>query len=185
MNKILISQQGGALTVNTQKIIASKAINRPKILTEKEWGIENKSKFPPSFSDDYYYLMQIHYQAYLKSIQCDIESYHREILISDPKSTSDAVINSILVSLKATYFSGAIDLVLREKNGTEVSLYSLRDLQYECIENRRFEEFKVDLIKLIHPVLPDFSLTKGQSLYLFISGGIVLTDNIMISSTYN
>ena len=165
----------------SNKVVKVNKLRNPIIKSEKEWVIENKDLVPPFWSEDHAYIAQILYRKYLISIQSRVEEHQQEILLTDPKLESNTVVKNISVKLQTTYFKSSVHLILRESNGDEVEVSSLSDLHICDSNNPHFTDRKIQLITNDNTIC----LTKGQRLYLYIVGGLLLIDNVFVSSQYH
>ena len=148
-------------------------------MTTDEWCKENYKKLPNYCSEDYYEIVSILYQQYLSKIKYLVENHQSEILIIN-NNCETKIITKILITVQLSYFSGNISLILCDENRCKVTLVSISDLRslHENLEN--FVDCQINLIELLNE--NRFYLGSGQSLTLRLTGGNLLTDNILIST---
>lgn len=169
------------MSLISNKVVKVNKLRNPAIKSEKEWVIENEDHVPPFWSEDYAYIAQIQYRKYLQSIQKRVEEHQQEILLTDPKLENNTLLKKISVKLQTSYFKSSVHLILRESNGDEIEVSSLSDLHIYDANNPHFTDRKVQLVTDDNTIC----ITKGQRLYLHIIGGILLIDNIFVSSQYH
>lgn len=107
-----------------------------------------------------------------------------EIELTNIKCERNARFSQTLLTVQVTPFTSNIQLVLKTKDGDEVSLCSLKEIAEEFDDELTFENQKINLAQALNQRVPDFCLPAGQQLLLRISGGILLTDNILLIASY-
>jgi hypothetical protein len=183
MSQIQSSNSGEPITTNSRIIKISDNFN-PLILNKNQWIRENSYRLPVFYSDDYSFVVDLQYQNYLKYIEYSAENHSGEVTLSEPTETIVCEFNNILLTLQSTVFNGSIELILCECDGVEVVLCRLSDLNINDISTPHFVDHKVDIVDYLNIVLPYFKIMPSQTLKLHVSGGVLLTDNLLVCATY-
>jgi len=120
------------------------------------------------------------YQNYLDGVEAAIKIQQQDILLTNFVCKRNAKFTQILITVQTTQFECDIQLVLKTSEGDEVSLCSLKDVKDGFDSSLIFENQKVNFAHVLNQRIPGFCLPSGQQLLLRVTGGILLTDNILL-----
>ncbi|TWX70428.1 hypothetical protein [Colwellia sp. C1TZA3] len=184
MTKTNINVTNEKLTLATTGVIGVDKNKAPKLLSKKQWAIENERRLPEFWTEDYPFMVNMHYQEYLLSNQFVVEQYQQYILITDAKTKKNTFLSQILVTLQTTPIKHDIQLILRTKEGEEVSLCSLKDVDIPFDPSQYFVNQQVDFAKVLNQRISSFCLPVSQQLYLRLKGGVLLKESVLVCSKY-
>jgi|GEM_PF-3610954 len=159
-------------------------VNSDNVLSKKQWVIQHGDKLPELWAIQYTTERDKQYSNYLDEIESAIQAHQQDIELTDIKCKRNAVFSQILVTVQTTPFTCDIQLVLKTSDGDEVSLCSLKDVQEMFDTELTFENQKINFAQALNQRIPGFCLPSCQQLLLRITGGILLTDNILLLASY-
>lgn len=158
--------------------------SNPNILSKKQWAMKFEDNLPGCWTLQYQTELNKHYSHYLDEIEASVQSYQQEVELTDIECERNARFSQILLTVQVTPFISNIQLVLKTSDGDEVSLCSLKEVAQEFDDELFFENQKINFAQALNQRIKDFCLPAGQQLLLRISGGILLTDNILLVASY-
>ncbi|MGL1889187.1 MAG: hypothetical protein OCD76_21925 [Reichenbachiella sp.] len=168
----------------TSSIIKVNCDNNPNILSKQQWAINDEDNLPECWTMQYKEALDEQYSIHLYEVGSFIQTHQQEIELTDIKCKKNVAFSQILLTVQATPFNGDIQLVLKTGEGDEVSLCSLKDLKERFDAKLIFEDQKINFAQTLNQRIPGFCLPSGQQLLLRVSGGILLTDNILLFASY-
>jgi len=184
MINTIISVSNDQLVFSTNKVIKVPENRTPVLVSKKKWALENEDNLPPFWSDDYSFIVDDIYQKHLVDSKFDVEQYQQDILLSDPKAKRNAFFSQIQVTLQTTPIKGNVCLVLKNNEGDEVSLCSLKSFEKPFEPLQHFTDQQVDFAKALNQRISSFCLPVGQQLILRVMGGILVNGNILVCVKY-
>lgn len=158
--------------------------SNPDVLSKKQWAMKFEDNLPGCWTLQYQTELNNQYSQYLDEIEAGVQASQHEIELTDIKCERNARFTQILLTVQVTQFISNIQLVLKTSGGDEVSLCSLKEIAQDFDDELNFENQKINLAQALNQRIPDFCLPAGQQLLLRISGGILLTDNILLVASY-
>ena len=163
----------------TNQIIAVNKEKNPPIITYKQWLIASKDRLPSFHLEDYDYIANEGYQRF---VRLHNYNWHKHVIcLAENKKPNHQLIESIDLTLQTTHFEGKISLVLAD-HANEVTLATVTNIHLIKPVVYAYHDRKIALLSVFNPALTHVCLNTGQSLYLTVTGGLLLTDNILISS---
>lgn len=172
-------------TPSTSSVIKVTNDKTPDLLSKEQWAINYEDKLPGCWNTQYKSELDKQYSNYLDEIESAIQAHQQEIELTDFKCKRNATFSQILVTMQTTPFKSGMQLVLKTSNGDEVTLCSLKDLKEVLDVELTFEDQKINFAQTLNQRIPGFCLPSGQQLLLRVSGGILLTDNILLFASYS
>lgn len=181
-NLSLSNEKHATSTSSVIKVISD---NNPDLLNKDQWAIKHEDKLPGCWTMQYNTELNKQYSDYLDEIENAAVAHQLEIELTDIKCKRNVTFSQILVTLQITPFMSDMQLVLKTSNGDEVTLCSLKDLKEVFDVELTFEDQKINFAQALNQRIPEFCLPEGQQLLLRVSGGILLTDNILLFASYS
>ncbi len=170
---------------STSSVIKVISDNNSDVLSKDQWAIKHEDKLPGCWAMQYTTEQDKQYSNYLDEIESAVQAHQQEIELTDIKCKRNATFSQILVTVQTTPFMSDMQLVLKTSNGDEVTLCSLKDLKEVLDAELTFEDQKINFAQALNERIPGFCLPSGQRLLLRVTGGILLTDNILLFAAYS
>ncbi|RHW75010.1 hypothetical protein [Colwellia sp. RSH04] len=171
-------------TAFLSSVIKVNSESNPDALSKKQWAMKFEDTLPGCWTLQYQTELNKRYSHYLDEIEASVQASQHDIELTDIKCERNATFSQILLTVQITPFISNIQLVLKTSDKDEVSLCSLKEIAQEFDDELNFENQKINLAQALNQRIPDFCLPAGQQLLLRISGGILLTDNILLVASY-
>lgn len=171
-------------TASTSSVIKVISENNLDMLSKARWAVKHEDALPGCWAIQYNTELDKQYSNYLDEIESAVQAHQQEIELTDIKCKRNATFSQILVTMQTTPFMSDMQLVLKTSNGDEVSLCSLKDLKEVLDAELTFDDQKINFAQALNQRIPGFCLPSGQQLLLRITGGILLTDNILLFASY-
>jgi len=172
-------------TLSTSSVVKVISDNNPDLLSKDQWAIKHEDSLPGCWALQYNTELDKQYSNYLDEIESPVLAHEQEIELTDIKCKRNATFSQILVTMQTTPFMSGMQLVLKTSNGDEVTLCSLKDLKEVFDAELTFEDQKINFAHALNQRIPGFCVPSGQQLLLRITGGILLTDNILLLASYS
>ncbi len=170
---------------STPCVIKVNPEQNPDLLSKKQWEIKYEDDLPGCWTLQYSNELNTQYSAYLEKIESIIEANHHDIVLTDINCKKNATLSQILATVQTSQFKSDIQLVLQTSEGDEVSLCSLKDIKEGLDTELIFEDQRINFAQALNERIPGFCFPSGQQLLLRITGGILLTDNILLYASYS
>ena len=167
------------ISLGTNIIITVKEENNACMETEKQFAISHAKYLPHHWEEDYYEVFRMRYQQYLNIVHYEVVNHKSTIKLCCADMEAICV-SKALITFQTTYFPGNVKLVISDSNDSEVSIFSLNDLGWHSPYSQKFIDYQIDVIELTEK-FENLCLTKGQSLTLHTTGGVLLTDHALLS----
>lgn len=172
-------------TPSTSSVIKVISDNNPDLLSKDQWAIKHEDSLPGCWAIQYNTELDKQYSNYLDEIDSTVQAHQQEIELTDIKCKQNSTLSQILVTMQTTPFISDMQLVLKTRSGDEVTLCSLKDLKEVFDVELTFENQKINFAQALNQRIPEFCLPSGQQLLLRVTGGILLTDNILLFASYS
>jgi len=170
---------------STPCVIKVNPDKNPDLLSKKQWENKYEDDLPGCWMLQYKDELDKQYSSYLDKIEPTLESQQQDISLTDVTCKRNATFSVILVTVQTSQFISDIQLVLQTSDGDEVSLCSLKYIKVGFDAELLFEDQRIDFAQALNERIPDFCLPSGQKLLLRVTGGILLTDNILLYASYS